>query len=234
MNVVHVILYIVSLYHIVELVISPEDVSVNAGDTILVTCVGQGDNPTITWSKSGQMLNNETDSSGRVAVYSEMFTESGVLFVQSVLQVCSVEDADSGGYTCTVSGYSTSVSADFNVTINTVPASLVIVPDDSYPIVGSTIILTCVASGYPLPDISWSKESVEVMNSTDTLIYNGVVMEGGERYSQSTLFLCPSEVVGSFLITCSASNGLPGGSVTSRSTNITTEGWMDMFCTLMC
>ena len=204
--------------------IKPDDINVVAGNTILATCVGYGVNPTITWSKGEVTLSNETDSSGRVSVYEETFYQNGLLFIQSILEICSTEDSDTGSYTCTVSSQTSSDQATFNVTVNTLPASLIIVPENSYPVSNSNIALTCVASGYPLPEITWSKDSVEVVNGTDTIIYSEVISEQGERFVQSVLYLCSSEVVDRFQITCTTSNGIPGGTPTSATVNITVEG----------
>ena len=69
----------------------------DAGNTIISVCVAYGDpNPSITWSRGGTVLSNDS----RVTIYEEVVTENGVMFVQSIIEVCSAEAGDAGQYSC--------------------------------------------------------------------------------------------------------------------------------------
>ena len=78
--------------------IAPEDGSVVAGNTVLFTCVGYGEGSTsVSWKKGDASLVNDS----RTTITNDLITEGGVAFVQSVLEICSTEVADTGQYSCT-------------------------------------------------------------------------------------------------------------------------------------
>ena len=71
--------------------------AVNASNTITFVCVAYGDpNPSISWNRGDTLLSNDS----RVTIYEELVTENGMTFVQSILELCSAEEADAGWYSC--------------------------------------------------------------------------------------------------------------------------------------
>ena len=99
----------------VQLVVISNDVSLTAGETALLSCVGYGlPNVEITWSRNGEVVMN----SSRVNVSEKEVTRGGRLFLQSFLDLCSVEVSDAGNYTCTVSNgeLATNASTQLSVT----------------------------------------------------------------------------------------------------------------------
>ena len=92
----------------------PPNSEVPSGDTILLTCVASGSFPLdIYWSREGSALMNDT----RVAIYQETFEESGLMFVMSILQLCSVETADGGTYSCTANNTFLNSTATFDLAV---------------------------------------------------------------------------------------------------------------------
>ena len=82
-----------------QIVLVPPNTRVNATDTVLLTCVVYGSLPLgISWSREGSGLMNDPQ---RITIYKEQFEESGVTFIQSILQICSTQTDDSGIYSCT-------------------------------------------------------------------------------------------------------------------------------------
>ena len=59
------------------------------------------------------MLGNDS----RVNIYVEEITENRRTFVQSVLEICSSEEMDSGEYTCSAESRVGNDSASFNLTV---------------------------------------------------------------------------------------------------------------------
>ena len=89
--------------------------SVDAGNTIVAVCVAYGDpNPSITWNRAGTALSNDS----RVTIYEELVTENGVLFVQSIIEVCSAEVSDAGQYSCFTENNFGNDTAVFELTVN--------------------------------------------------------------------------------------------------------------------
>lgn len=84
-----------------EVVILTEDTVAQAGNTLLLTCVGYGvPNPELTWSKDGVALMNGS----RTNIYVTVIEQEGVMFVQSLLEICSLDAVDdTGTYSCTAS-----------------------------------------------------------------------------------------------------------------------------------
>jgi len=69
--------------------------------------------------------------------------------------------------------------------------------------VGSTVLLSCVASGHPLPSISWAQQSRELTNGSGFIIHQRLVTEAGISFMTSTLEACSTNAS---TYTCSAAN----------------------------
>ena len=88
---------------------------------MVAVCVGTGfPVPSISWSLDGSPLENNS----RVSIYEEVIVESGITFVQSFLEVCSVGFMDAGLYQCTVANRLANASSNFTLTINRVGGEL--------------------------------------------------------------------------------------------------------------
>ena len=80
-----------------QIVISPGNITTVAGSTAVLACVGYG-GPSVTWSKDGVMLGNNS----RVTIYDSQVTEGGFTFAKSILEICGAQDTDSGQYSCSI------------------------------------------------------------------------------------------------------------------------------------
>lgn len=94
--------------NVLELVAISNDTSLTAGDTAFLSCVGHGQPYVeITWIRNGNPLSNDS----RVAIYESEITRGGRLFLQSFLDLCSLEVTDAGAYICSVSNNASSINA---------------------------------------------------------------------------------------------------------------------------
>ena len=85
--------------------------------TFIAVCMGTGfPQPIISWTLNGGQLENNN----RTTITEEVMKESGVTFVQSFLEVCSVDYMDAGLYQCTVANRFDNDSAYFTLTVNRV------------------------------------------------------------------------------------------------------------------
>ena len=76
-----------------------DDVSLAAGDTALLLCVGYGQNGVqITWSRNGENITNTS----LITIYEEEVTFGGRIFKHSFLEICSTQVLDGGNFVCTV------------------------------------------------------------------------------------------------------------------------------------
>ena len=100
-----------------QIVIRPnQTIVVDAGNTITFVCVASvNPNPSISWNRGGTALNNDS----RVTIYEELVTEIGVTFVQSILELCSAEEADAGQYSCFADNTLGNDTTFFVLTVNT-------------------------------------------------------------------------------------------------------------------
>ena len=97
-----------------RVVISPRNSTVEAGSTMVFTCVGFGDpTPYVTWTRGATELSNGS----RTTIYERLVTSNGVMFVQSILQICSVGETDNGQYSCTVGNAVSNASVDFELSV---------------------------------------------------------------------------------------------------------------------
>ena len=79
---------------------APSDTVAEVGSTVLFTCVAYGIPlpSTITWSYYNYTLSNYTN----VTIYFNEIDVGGAIFLQSILELCGVEEDYSGYYSCSV------------------------------------------------------------------------------------------------------------------------------------
>ena len=99
-----------------RVVIAPGNSEFNEGSTIIATCVAYGlPEPSVTWSHDGNQLVNNSP----VTIYEELLNEGDVIFVKSAIEICGVEVADSGDYSCLVANDNGTDTVTFNLNILT-------------------------------------------------------------------------------------------------------------------
>ena len=98
-----------------ELVAISNDTSLIVGDTALLVCVGYGQpNVEISWTLNGEVVMNGS----LITIYEEEVSNRERLFKQSFLELSSLEVANSGVYTCTVSNGRTIVNATTQLSVS--------------------------------------------------------------------------------------------------------------------
>ena len=91
-------------------------------------------------------------------------------------------------------------------------------PADKRLYQNSTVLLTCVAYGVPLPTLTWSKAGNSVTNGT---VRNDMVVKGGVTFVRSVLQLCETTVADSGQYTCTADNEI---TIANANFHLTVEG----------
>ena len=92
-----------------------QTIEVDAYNTAMVTCVAYGDpSPSISWNKGDTELTNDS----HVSIYETAFTNNGVAFTLSILQLCGVNNTDAGQYSCVSENIFGNDTAAFLLTVN--------------------------------------------------------------------------------------------------------------------
>ena len=86
------------------------------GDTVQLVCTATGRPvPMIQWYKDGVLITNDTSS--LTSIYNEEFESNSLLFVSSILEVCSVGAENRGTYSCQALNAAGNDSVEFEVQI---------------------------------------------------------------------------------------------------------------------
>ncbi|XP_041878082.1 basement membrane-specific heparan sulfate proteoglycan core protein isoform X2 [Corvus kubaryi] len=113
--------------------------TVLAGTTVELECLGLGEpRPHVTWSKVG----------GRI--------RPGVLVRTGTLTIEQVERVDAGQYRCTATNAVGTVQSHVILHVQAAP-QITGQPEVKEVSIGSAAVLPCLASGFPVPEITWSK-----------------------------------------------------------------------------
>ncbi|XP_055787281.1 basement membrane-specific heparan sulfate proteoglycan core protein-like isoform X1 [Salvelinus fontinalis] len=113
--------------------------TVMVGNSVEFECQAIGDpQPTVRWSRVGGPL------------------PAHIMVKGGMLKIEQVSDADAGQYRCTATNNVGSVQSQVVLHVQSLP-QITALPELNEVTVGSDAVLPCVASGYPVPAIKWSK-----------------------------------------------------------------------------
>uniref|UniRef100_A0A670K235 Heparan sulfate proteoglycan 2 n=1 Tax=Podarcis muralis TaxID=64176 RepID=A0A670K235_PODMU len=114
--------------------------TVLVGNAVEFECLAFGDpKPQVTWSKVGGRL------------------RPGVLASGSMVKIERVEQADAGQYRCTATNDVGTVQSHVILHVQSVPQIAAAQPEVKEVSAGSKVVFPCSASGFPVPDITWTK-----------------------------------------------------------------------------
>ncbi|XP_015767382.1 PREDICTED: peroxidasin homolog [Acropora digitifera] len=120
----------------------PSRVESIEGNSVTLNCLARGNpRPHIEWRKEGLPLTLDPRFEIR---------PTGELFIQAVRLV------DYGMYRCRATNSAGGVAASTRLVV-TGPPRIILSPQNTEVLEGSTAELQCRASGYPVPDIAWTK-----------------------------------------------------------------------------
>uniref|UniRef100_A0A4W5NTC5 Heparan sulfate proteoglycan 2 n=1 Tax=Hucho hucho TaxID=62062 RepID=A0A4W5NTC5_9TELE len=116
-----------------------KDGTVMVGNSVEFECQAIGEpQPTVRWSRVGGPL------------------PAHIMVKGGMLKIEQVSDADAGQYRCTATNDVGSVQSQVVLHVQSLP-QIAALPELNEVTVGSDAVLPCVASGYPVPAIKWSK-----------------------------------------------------------------------------
>ncbi|CRK99030.1 CLUMA_CG011985, isoform A [Clunio marinus] len=178
----------------------------------------QGDQPfNITWYRDSKALKSGTQtdltsfgSSYQRHHFDERTIEINIIqSFSSILTIHNITSQHNGNYTCQISNPAGVV--DYTVVLSvSVPPRWIIEPKDESAILGTSLVLTCKADGFPTPTVQWKQSLGEQSGDYRELIYN----DGSssiQTFNNGTLLIqnVTREHEGNFL--CQANNGIGAG-----------------------
>ncbi|XP_069467045.1 basement membrane-specific heparan sulfate proteoglycan core protein isoform X3 [Ambystoma mexicanum] len=113
--------------------------TVLVGNAVEFECLAFGDpKPSVTWSKVGSHI------------------PSDVVLQGGMLKIEEVKQSDAGQYRCTATNDVGTVHSHVILHVQSVP-QIAAQPEVKEITTGSTAVFPCMASGFPVPDITWTK-----------------------------------------------------------------------------
>ncbi|XP_044138378.1 basement membrane-specific heparan sulfate proteoglycan core protein isoform X4 [Bufo gargarizans] len=144
--------------------------TVLAGNSVEFECLAIGDpRAKVTWSKVGSRLPNDVIING------------------GTLRLEQVKQSDAGQYRCTVTNDVGEVQSHVILHVQSVP-QIAAQPDMKEITTGSTAVFPCLASGFPVPDITWTKLEGDL--PSDARIENNVLTIQSVKPEDAGTYVC--------------------------------------------
>ncbi|KAK3506808.1 hypothetical protein QTP70_028372 [Hemibagrus guttatus] len=139
----------------------PDDVTVLANKSTLLECHVDGSpTPKISWLKDGLLLNPDRThtllSNGRT------------------LQILNAQVTDTGRYVCVAENVAGNAEKYFSLNVHVPPSVVGVNEENATVVVNNFVSLSCEASGFPPPTLSWLKDRKPVQGNSNALIVPGV------------------------------------------------------------
>ncbi|XP_071342317.1 hemicentin-1 isoform X2 [Trachinotus anak] len=138
----------------------PDEVTVLVNKTTQLECHVDGNPaPKITWFKDNQPIS----SHGPHRILSNGRT----------LQVSTAQVSDTGRYMCVADNVAGSAEKSFNLNVHVPPTIIGLSPENVTVVVNNFVSLSCEATGFPPPTLSWLNDRGPIQGNTNALIMPG-------------------------------------------------------------
>ncbi|XP_026178915.1 hemicentin-1 [Mastacembelus armatus] len=161
----------------------PHEVTVLVNKTTQLDCHVDGNPvPKITWFKDSQQISSDTPHR--------------VLSNGRTLQVMTAQVSDTGRYVCVADNVAGSAEKSFNLNVHVPPTIIGPNPENVTVVVNNFVSVSCEATGFPPPTLSWLNDRGPIQGNP-----NALIMPGGR-----TLQILKSKVSDGGKYTCVAVN----------------------------
>ncbi|XP_068563703.1 hemicentin-1 [Cebidichthys violaceus] len=140
----------------------PDEVTVLVNKTTQLECHVDGNpSPKITWFKDSQPVSSD----GLHRILSNGRT----------LQVLTAQVSDTGRYVCVADNVAGSAEKSFNLNVHVPPTIIGLSPETVTVVVNNFVSLSCEATGFPPPTLSWLNDRGPIQANTN----HALIMPGG-------------------------------------------------------
>ncbi|XP_034738598.1 hemicentin-1 isoform X2 [Etheostoma cragini] len=138
----------------------PDEVTVLVNKTTQLECDVDGNPaPKITWFKDSQQVSSDGPHS--------------ILSNGRTLQVLTAQVSDTGRYVCVADNVAGSAEKSFNLNVHVPPTIIGLSPETVTAVVNNFVSLSCEATGFPPPTLSWLNDRGPIQANTNALIMPG-------------------------------------------------------------
>ncbi|XP_032884067.1 hemicentin-1 isoform X2 [Amblyraja radiata] len=138
----------------------PEEVIVLVNKTAMLDCIVSGTpTPKITWLKDGQRL--------------EANDPYKLLANGRTLQVLNAQVSDTGRYICVAKNVAGSTEKYYNLNVHVPPSIVGFNTENMTVVINNFFSLTCEATAFPPPSLTWLKDGTPLHSNTNILILPG-------------------------------------------------------------
>ena len=197
------------------IVVAPQDHTVEYSRTVFMTCaahvgtVNQNAgtlSTTFTWfGPNSQPINDSTT----FQTFTDMSTQSGRVFVRSVLKICSFGQQNAGQYTCRVQNSNGNENRTWTTSFADTPVIPQLAAVSAYEGVtrGRSIYFTCAMYGYPQPEISWTRDDTP-LDTLSTTVSTTYITVNNINITWSVVRVCGFQIANNGLYQCAGRNAL--------------------------
>ncbi|XP_069470360.1 neural cell adhesion molecule 1 isoform X2 [Ambystoma mexicanum] len=164
---------VVNVAPVVRALQSTVNATANLGESAILACAAEGfPDPEISWTKEGEMIEEDSDK--------YKFTEDG-----SKMTIFKVDKSDEGDYTCIAENKAGEQEASILLKVYAKP-KITYVENKTAMELEEQITLTCEATGDPTPSITWRMATRNISSEEKTLD-GRIVVSSHARVSSLTL-----------------------------------------------
>uniref|UniRef100_A0A4W6D352 Hemicentin-1 n=1 Tax=Lates calcarifer TaxID=8187 RepID=A0A4W6D352_LATCA len=140
--------------------LAPKEVKIKVNSTLTLECAAEAfPTPALQWYKDGQILRAD----GHVSI-----TANG-----RIVQIKHAQVSDTGRYVCVADNVAGSAEKSFNLNVHVPPTIIGLSPENVTVVVNNFVSLSCEATGFPPPTLSWLNDKGPIQGNTNALIMPG-------------------------------------------------------------
>ena len=161
---------------------------------------------TFSWfGPDSQAINDSTT----FQIFTDTSTQSGRVFVRSILKICSFGRQNAGQYTCRVQNVNGNENRTWTTSFPDTPVIPQLAAVSSYEGVtsGRSVYFACAMYGYPQPEITWTRDD-NPLDTISTTVNTTYITISNINITWSVVRVCGFQSANNGLYQCAGTNAL--------------------------